>query len=61
MKGKNEVILLKNSAFRELQVLLELFFRFIFKSCLFILKESSLRFLRNQQFSRAKSYRSIIF
>ena len=40
--GKNDAILLKNSAFRELQGLIELIFQFTFQfSILFILKESS--------------------
>ena len=39
--GKNDVTVLKNSAFRELQVLMELIFRYIFQFSIFILKESS--------------------
>ena len=39
--GKNDVILLKNSAFHELQVLIELIFQFIFQFSILILKESS--------------------
>ena len=43
--GKNDLILLKSSAFRELQVLIELIFRFIFEFSIFILKESLKRCL----------------
>ena len=42
---KDDAILLKNSAFRELQVLIELIFRFTFQFSIFILKESSKRCL----------------
>ena len=45
LSSKNDVILLKNSAFRELQVLTELIFWFIFQFSIFILKESSKRYL----------------
>ena len=40
---KNYIILLKNSAFRELHVLIELIFWFIFQFSIFLLKESSKR------------------
>ena len=40
MSAGNDVILLQNSAFRELQVLIELIFCYIFQFKLFILKES---------------------
>ena len=59
---------LKNSAFRELQVLIELNFQFIhyihikriFKTVSNFFP-TSLRFLRNQQLSLAKSYPLIKF
>ena len=68
--SKNDVALLKNSAFRELQIFIELIFRFIFQFIIFILRESSkrflllsyfLRFLGNQQLSLARIYCSITF
>ena len=48
---KDDAILLKNSAFRELQVLIELIFRFTFQFSIFILKESSKRCLIFSYFS----------
>ena len=50
-RGKNNVILIKNSAFRELQVLTESTFRFIFQFNVLILKESSQRCLIFSYFS----------
>ena len=43
--GKNDVISLKNSAFRELQVLIKFIFRYNFQFSVFILKGSSKRCL----------------
>ena len=39
--GKNDSILLKNSAYWKLQVLIELIFQYIFQFSIFILKQSS--------------------
>ena len=70
LAAENDVILLKNSSFRELQVLIELISRYNFQLSIFILQESSkrclifstpLQFLRNEQICRAKSYCSITF
>ena len=52
--SKNDVILLKNSAFCELQVPIELIFPFIFQFNLFILRESS-------KWSLVFSYFSAVF
>ena len=46
-----EIILLKNSAFHELQVLVELIFRFFFQFSIFILKEYSRQCLILSYFS----------
>ena len=45
------MILLKNSAFRELQILIELIFRVFFQFSILILKESSKRYLIFSYFS----------
>ena len=45
LAAKIDVILLKQPAFCELQVLIELIFRFIFQFSIFILRESSKRCL----------------
>ena len=42
---QNDLILLRNCALREFQVLRELFFRFIFQCSIFLVKESSKRCL----------------
>ena len=49
--GKNDVISFKNSAFRELQVLIKLIFRYNFQFSIFILQESSKRCLIFSYFS----------
>ena len=49
--GKNDIILLRNPAFRELQVLIELISRFIFQFSIFIWRESSKQCLIFSYFS----------
>ena len=49
--GKNDVISLKNSSLRELQVLVELIFRYNFQFSTFILQESSKQCLIFSYFS----------
>ena len=58
--SKNDVALLKNSAFRELQIFIELIFRFIFQFIIFILRESSKRFLLLSYFSEIFGKSAII-
>ena len=57
---KNDAILLKNYAFPELQVLIEVILRFIFQFSIFILRESSKRCLIFSYFSAVFEKSAII-